>query len=56
MAVRVCPRTIPGVFDHLAETGLKPCQPPREIYLKGPGMLFPGNPREYLTEVQVIVG
>jgi effector-binding domain-containing protein len=35
---------------------LKPCQPPREIYLKGPGMLFPGNPRKYLTEVQVIVG
>jgi DNA-binding transcriptional MerR regulator/DNA gyrase inhibitor GyrI len=49
-------RTYGRVFDHLAERGLKPSQPPRELYLKGPGMLFPGNPKKYLTEVQVIVG
>jgi hypothetical protein len=23
---------------------------------EGPGMLFPGNPKKYLTEAQVIVG
>jgi effector-binding domain-containing protein len=49
-------RTYGRVFDYLGEKGLKPSQPPREVYLKGPGMLFPGNPKKYLTEVQVIVG
>lgn len=27
--------------------------PTREIYLKGPGMIFKGNPRNYLTEIQL---
>ena len=27
--------------------------PSREIYLKGPGMIFPGNPKKYVTEIQV---
>jgi effector-binding domain-containing protein len=26
--------------------------PPREIYIKGPGMIFRGNPKKYLTEIQ----
>jgi DNA-binding transcriptional MerR regulator len=26
--------------------------PCREVYLKGPGMIFKGNPRKYLTEIQ----
>jgi len=26
-----------------------------EVYLKGPGMIFRGNPRKYLTEIQVPV-
>jgi effector-binding domain-containing protein len=26
--------------------------PPREIYIKGPGMIFKGNPNKYLTEIQ----
>ncbi len=26
--------------------------PPREIYIKGPGMIFKGNPKNYLTEIQ----
>jgi effector-binding domain-containing protein len=29
--------------------------PTREIYLKGPGMIFRGNPQKYLTEIQVLV-
>ncbi|MBL4687280.1 MAG: MerR family transcriptional regulator [Nannocystaceae bacterium] len=29
--------------------------PSREVYLKGPGMLFAGNPEKYLTEVQIFV-
>ncbi len=27
--------------------------PTREIYLKGPGMIFKGNPKKYLTEIQM---
>ncbi len=27
--------------------------PTREVYLKGPGIIFRGNPRNYLTEIQI---
>jgi effector-binding domain-containing protein len=27
--------------------------PTREVYLKGPGILFKGNPQNYLTEIQL---
>lgn len=30
--------------------------PTREVYLKGPGMIFKGNPKNYLTEIQLPVG
>jgi effector-binding domain-containing protein len=29
--------------------------PSREIYLKGPGMIFKGNPKNYLTEIQIFL-
>lgn len=29
--------------------------PTREVYLKGPGMIFSGNPKKYLTEIQLLV-
>jgi DNA-binding transcriptional MerR regulator/effector-binding domain-containing protein len=29
--------------------------PTREVYLKGPGMIFRGNPEKYLTEIQLPV-
>jgi DNA-binding transcriptional MerR regulator/DNA gyrase inhibitor GyrI len=47
-------RTYGRLFDYLGEKNLTPSKPSRELYLKGPGML-PGNPKRYLTEVQVIV-
>ena len=28
--------------------------PAREIYLKGPGMIFKGNPQKYVTEIQIL--
>ena len=34
---------------------LRPLSPSREVYIKGPGMLFQGNPEKYLTEVQIFV-
>ncbi len=27
--------------------------PTREVYLKGPGMIFRGNPKKYVTEIQI---
>jgi hypothetical protein len=30
-----------------------PTHPPREVYVKGPGMIFKGNPKNYLTEIQL---
>lgn len=29
--------------------------PTREIYIKGPGMIFKGNPRKYVTEIQMLI-
>ena len=29
--------------------------PTREVYLKGPGMIFRGNPKKYLTEIQFLI-
>jgi DNA-binding transcriptional MerR regulator len=48
-------RTYRRIFDYLGERNLRPSIPSREVYLKGPGMLFTGNPKKYLTEVQVRV-
>lgn len=40
-----------AAMDFADEMGLKVGIPSREIYLKGPGMLFAGNPEKYETEV-----
>jgi effector-binding domain-containing protein len=29
--------------------------PSREVYLKGPGIIFRGNPKKYLTEIQILI-
>lgn len=44
-----------ATFDYMEQKGLESIQPPREIYLKGPGMIFAGNPKNYLTEIMWIV-
>jgi effector-binding domain-containing protein len=38
-----------------ARRAYPPVTPSREVYLKGPAMLIAGNPRKYLTELQVLV-
>jgi DNA-binding transcriptional MerR regulator/effector-binding domain-containing protein len=43
------------VFDYLKRHQLGALTPCREVYLKGPGMIFKGNPKKYLTEIQVLV-
>jgi DNA-binding transcriptional MerR regulator len=43
------------LFAYLHDHRLQAQTPSREIYLKGPGMIFRGNPKNYLTEIQVPV-
>ena len=40
---------------YVKEKGYKLAVPCREIYLKGPGMIFKGNPKNYLTEIQLMI-
>jgi DNA-binding transcriptional MerR regulator len=44
------------LFAYLHQKGLRAQLPSREVYLKGPGMIFRGNPKNYLTEIQIPVG
>jgi DNA-binding transcriptional MerR regulator len=48
-------RSYARVFEYVRTKKLEPRIPSREVYLKGPGMIFKGNPRKYLTEIQVFV-
>ncbi len=43
------------VMEYVQGKGYEVELPTREVYLKGPGMVFRGNPRNYLTEIQVLV-
>jgi effector-binding domain-containing protein len=40
---------------YCAEKGYKLAIPSREVYLKGPGIIFKGNPKNYLTEIQLMI-
>ena len=42
-----------ALFDYMAESGLTMSLPTREVYIKGPGMIFKGNPDNYLTELLI---
>ena len=44
------------LFAYAKEHGHKITTPTREVYIKGPGMIFKGNPKKYLTEIQMLVG
>jgi len=43
------------LFTNVNERGLKKILPTREVYIKGPGMIFKGNPRNYLTDIQIFI-
>jgi effector-binding domain-containing protein len=43
------------IFGAVKARGCVAVLPTREVYLKGPGMIFKGNPRNYLTEIQIPV-
>ena len=43
------------IMDHANEQGITYSTPTREVYHKGPGMIFKGNPKKYLTEIQLMI-
>jgi DNA-binding transcriptional MerR regulator len=46
-------RSYEKVFSHVRARGLVPLTPSYEVYLRGPGVIFRGDPRKYLTELQI---
>lgn len=46
-------RSYARALAHAAEQGYAIDRPTREVYHKGPGMIFKGNPKKYLTEIQL---
>lgn len=41
------------LLKYVHEHGYKVSLPTREVYVKGPGMIFRGNPKKYITEIQI---
>ena len=48
-------RSYQKIWDYVKEKELKPILPSREIYLKGPGMILKGNPKNYISEIQLVI-
>ena len=49
-------RSYAKILDYLQEHNYSTELPTREVYIKGPGMIFKGNPKKYLTEIQFMIG
>jgi effector-binding domain-containing protein len=48
-------RTFEQIMSYANEKGIKLKVPGRVVYLKGTGMIFKGNPKNYLTEIQLLI-
>jgi DNA-binding transcriptional MerR regulator/effector-binding domain-containing protein len=48
-------RSYAKVLKWIKERNYNVVLPTREVYLKGPGMIFRGNPRNYVTEIRIPV-
>lgn len=48
-------RSYEKIMQYIKGKGYEIILPTREIYLKGPGMIFKGNPEKYLTEIQMLI-
>lgn len=48
-------RTYEKLLAYAKENELEYTLPTREVYHKGPGMIFRGNPKKYRTEVQLMI-
>ena len=43
------------ILAYAKDRGYEIETPTREVYIKGPGMIFKGNPKNYLTEIQLLI-
>jgi DNA-binding transcriptional MerR regulator/effector-binding domain-containing protein len=48
-------RSYAKLLKWIKQHNYKVVLPTREVYLKGPGMIFKGNPKNYVTEIQIPV-
>jgi len=48
-------RSYEKILTHAKQQGADYVVPSREVYHKGPGMIFRGNPKKYLTEIQLLI-
>lgn len=48
-------RSYARILEHVKQKGYEVAVPTREVYVKGPGMIFRGNPKKYLTEIQMLI-
>ena len=48
-------RSYARILKYVKERGYTVVMPTREVYIKGPGMIFRGNPKNYITEIQMLV-
>src|SRR5262249_34906316 len=48
-------RSYAVILGHARDRKLEVLIPTREVYHKGPGMIFKGNPKKYLTEIQILI-
>ena len=48
-------RSYERLFEYVRENELEILPPTREVYLKGPGMIFKGNPKDYVTEIHALL-
>lgn len=48
-------RSYEKILQYAKETRIEVELPSREVYLKGPGMIFKGNSKKYLTEIQMMI-
>jgi DNA-binding transcriptional MerR regulator len=48
-------RSYARILSYVKQGGYEIVVPTREVYLKGPGMIFKGNPKKYLTEIQMLL-
>ena len=48
-------RSYDKILAYVKDKGYEVALPTREVYLKGPGMILRGNPKKYLTEIQILI-
>jgi DNA-binding transcriptional MerR regulator/effector-binding domain-containing protein len=48
-------RSYERILKYVKDHGYTVATPTREVYIKGPGMIFRGNPKNYLTEIEMLI-